>query len=210
MRTARRRNELRAEDARIQAERQTLGRTRTRAESWALIVAALVGAASLSVTAWGTYWTAQVAGDQLAQSKEQNEDKARVQASKVTFWLERPKGESRDELVIVNRSLDPVNQLVVNIHIRDDATLMLLPPNTFSMLPPCSEIRIAASDPRLDFGESKDLRVSMEFIDSAGMRWHRDSRGVLQADPGFLSLPQDGPPLENTPVRPLKECGSDQ
>ncbi|MFF3489589.1 hypothetical protein ACFYXC_41165 [Streptomyces sp. NPDC002701] len=200
---------MRAKDARIQAEQQTLERTRTRAESWALIVAALVGAASLSVTAWGTYWTAQVAEDQLTQSKEHNEDKARAQASKVTFWLERPKGESRDELVIVNRSLDPVNQLVLDIRSGSTAIINLNVLNAFSVFPPCSEIRLATADLVPNFDEPQHLRVTVQFIDSAGMQWERDSLGVLQAGHYLHSLPENGP-LENTPVRPLKECGSDQ
>lgn len=113
MRAVQRRRELQAEEARIRSERETLTRTRTRAESYALIAAAVVGAVSLAVSAWGTYWTAQVAEDQLAQSKEQDADKKKDQASRAIFWVEGagvfPGIGTR--LVITNQSQYPLTLL---------------------------------------------------------------------------------------------------
>ncbi|MCX5225829.1 hypothetical protein [Streptomyces sp. NBC_00233] len=81
----------------------------------------MVGAVSLGFTAWSTYMSVQVNQDQLKQSKEQDEDKEKEQASRVTFWTEEPppRNPQREvawwgnRLVIVNRSLDPVQSVGV-------------------------------------------------------------------------------------------------
>jgi hypothetical protein len=225
MRTTRRRSELRAEDARLQAEgdrlegeRQNLGRTRTRAEAWALIAAAFVGAASLSVTAWGTYWSAQVAEDQLAQSKERDEDKRADQASKVTFWKERAQASAGDTLVIANRSLDPVSYVRVHVTVRqgkrESAVVEVAAAGSSSMLPPCSAIRVTSDGLLRSTGKPvggvATVEVNaFEFYDSTGNSWHRFNEGVLKA--GGSGWPEsDTPPIVAAPTSPLKECGSDQ
>jgi hypothetical protein len=132
MRAVQRRSEVRAEAARVRERESQLeerasrlereeqdaseGRRRSRVETWALTIAAAVGAVSLGFTAWSTYMSVQVNKDQLKQSKEQDDDKEKEQASRVTFWTEEPppRNPQREvawwgnRLVIVNRSLDPV------------------------------------------------------------------------------------------------------
>lgn len=67
------------------------------------VVAALVAAAGLGVTAWGTLMSARVAEDQLDQSKEQRTERSMSQASRITAWAEG------DNAVVANRSLDPAD-----------------------------------------------------------------------------------------------------
>ncbi|MEU9576266.1 hypothetical protein [Streptomyces chilikensis] len=209
---------LQAEGARLESERRNLGRTRTRAESWALIVAALAGAAGLSVTAWGTYWAAQVAEDQLAQSKEQDEDKQKDQASKVTFWKERMKAGDGDTLVIANRSLDPVSYVRVHVTVRywkgEDLTASVVAAGSSSALPPCSALRVTSAGLMRSFGKravgSAAVDVNaFEFYDSKGKVWQRTDDGVLRAGEGWPV--SASPPLVAAPAIPLKgECASGQ
>jgi hypothetical protein len=199
MRAVQRRNELRAEETRLQEERQNLGRARTRAETWALTAAAVVGAFSLAITAWGTYWSAQVAEDQLEQSKEQDEDKKKDQASKVTYWLEDHKsddakqlGASRNRLVIVNRSMDPVNQVGFLYRVYEGEVRSSVPifrpaaagGTWIPTVPPCSKI-IVESTSLLHEDGSPVAHVAvldvteMTFSDTKGEVWHR-VRGSLK------------------------------
>ncbi|KES03718.1 hypothetical protein BU52_28785 [Streptomyces toyocaensis] len=209
-RTAQRRNELRAEAARLHEERQNLGSARTRAETWALTAAAVVGAISLSVTAWGTYWTARVAEDQLQQSKEQDEDKAKAQAARVTYWLEQPTSEdprkvrgSGNRLVIVNRSLDPVTNVsfIYEVHepvphgSPDTAGLMAWGFSSISTFPPCSKTIVRSVDLSLTDGKPVPTKAwlqiaEMVFVDAQGRGWHRGNEGsqlVKDEAGGFLA-----------------------
>lgn len=70
----------------------------------ATVLAALVAAASLAVSAWGTFKAAQVADDQLAQSRDNTEAATRRQVSQITMWLQPLDGHRT--YVIANRSLD--------------------------------------------------------------------------------------------------------
>jgi hypothetical protein len=50
----------------------------------------------LVTTGIGTIWSARVSADQLAQSREQAEEKQREQAARVSYRVDAgPKGESR-------------------------------------------------------------------------------------------------------------------
>ncbi|GHB82140.1 hypothetical protein GCM10010306_090860 [Streptomyces umbrinus] len=195
----RRRRELRAEEARIQSERETLTRTRTRAESYALIAAAVVGAVSLAVSAWGTYWTAQVAEDQLAQSKEQDAEKKKDQASKVIFWVEGGSGifpGIGTRLVITNQSQYPLTLLTVGFRIteqRDERTEWSSVARVATGgVPPCSELRVEADDllhtngKPVGDGPAALGVLSLGFVDSKGEAWWRDESGRLEADGDFV------------------------
>lgn len=67
------------------------------------VLAAVVAAASLAISAWGTWKSAQVADDQLAQSRDQQQKALTKQASLVTSWAES------NAAVVANRSLDPAS-----------------------------------------------------------------------------------------------------
>ncbi|CAL9329124.1 hypothetical protein SUDANB96_00037 [Streptomyces sp. enrichment culture] len=223
-RAVRRRRELRAEEARIQSERETLTRTRTRAESCALIAAAVVGAVSLAVSAWGTYWTAQVAEDQLAQSKEQDADEKKDQASKVVFWVEGGNGifpGIGTRLVITNQSPYPLTLLTVGLRIteqRDERTEWSSVARVArGGVPPCSELRVEAGDLRhtngtpVGDGPAALGVLSLGFVDSKGEAWWRDESGRLQAARDFVQGQSTETAFEvNGKARNLKDLDPSQ
>ncbi|WP_406717924.1 hypothetical protein OHA53_19850 [Streptomyces althioticus] len=220
----RRRRELRAEEARIQSERESLTRTRTRAESYALIAAAVVGAVSLAVSAWGTYWTAQVAEDQLAQSQEQDADRKKDQASKVIFWVEGGGGifpGIGTRLVISNQSQYPLTLLTVGLRVteqRDEQTeWSSVTKASTGGVPPCSELQLEVGDLRHTNGEpvgdgAAALAVlSLGFVDSKGEAWWRDESGRLEAAENFVQGQSTKATFEvNGKARKLKVLDSSQ
>ncbi|MFD0142813.1 MULTISPECIES: hypothetical protein [unclassified Streptomyces] len=110
-------------------------RGRYQRADWAkhtAVLAALIAALGLGVTAWGTVKAAEIANDQLAQSREQQEEDARKVASSVTFWPER------GGLVITNRGLDPV-EATVRLNFPLNKLYMRLP---VGAIPPCSRLDI--------------------------------------------------------------------
>ncbi len=73
---------------------------------WTAIITAVVSLSGLVFGGVGSYWGARTSKDQLAQSREEEAQARRKQASLVTSWVEqRPEGLVR---IVVNRSPDPV------------------------------------------------------------------------------------------------------
>ncbi len=136
-------------------------------------IAATIG--SLVTTGIGTLWSARVAADQLAQSREQDEDrkqadleKLRAQASRISVWADRtPDGKSRIHLM--NRSPDPVNQVFVAFAMEQvgDAPGLVSFAVRLDSLPPCSDSLI----------EQKTLRWSTKLTTREKHAWEL---------PGFL------------------------
>ncbi|MCX4481903.1 hypothetical protein OOK44_36620 [Streptomyces cellulosae] len=140
------------------------------------MLAAVVAAGGLGVTAYGTFVSARVAEDQLNQSKVQNEERTMRQASRVNMW-----GEGKYE-VIANRSLDPAYAWVI---MRDGSREY---PVVAGTLPPCTRVSIATSNLEeaiIDFvpkPHAKARRHSMSpaalwFVDTDGRAWRRDYQG---------------------------------
>ncbi|WP_327745149.1 hypothetical protein OHO28_38745 [Streptomyces europaeiscabiei] len=162
-------------------------------------MAAVVGAVSLAVSAWGTYWAAQVAEDQLAQSKAQDADKRKDQASKVNFWVEGGGGVFPGigtRLVITNQSQYPLTLLTVGLRIteqRDERTEWSSVAKTYTGgVPPCSELRVEVGNLRhtngKPVGDGPALLgvLSLGFVDSKGEFWWRDESGRLDAAEDFI------------------------
>ncbi|WP_437081008.1 hypothetical protein [Streptomyces sp. enrichment culture] len=141
-----------------------------------------------------------MAEDQLAQSNEQDEDKAKAQASKVTFWLENHRpvdkgqlGANRNRLVIVNRSLDPVTQVgflyqAYEGKVLDGGVPLFRPVAAggawMPTLPPCSKITVESTSlSRADGSPVTSVALvdvgEMTFTDAKGKVWHRP-RGLLK------------------------------
>lgn len=184
------------------------------------VVAAVVAAVSLALTAWGTYKAAQVADDQLTQSREHQEAEAQAQASRVTIWKEP------SALVLGNRSLDPARAYVGWIGYGKGR---LLPVGT---LPPCTAVEIprnartgglAAKDIPADLKNPAILNaVTLAFEDARGRLWHRGGLGGLeQAEWNGGNGRRNGLPTFQFPVagytlmdrtdvklKPLEECGA--
>ncbi|MGW1888002.1 hypothetical protein [Streptomyces sp. NPDC001970] len=128
------------------------------------VVTIVVSLGGLVATGVGTIWGALVAADQLEQSKEQNEDKQRAHASRVSYWITgRVAGDTR--IHVMNRSPDPVDH--VRIHFtagelseyedgrlpgHKDVMFFVVLPN----LPPCTETVIDGKSLQYEEGETTE------------------------------------------------------
>jgi hypothetical protein len=191
-RTLQRRSEVRVREERVEEAERSLGRVRTRAESYALIGAAIIGSISLAVTGWGTYWSARVAEDQLQQSAVQSVDRRIDQALKFSYYEEPREGvttalEWGNAYIIANRSSDPVRYVMVSyvlfhepVRKGDPAAVVSAGTTTFDVLEPCSQVKIRADEMvRLDGKKVTTGNVRIEQV------IFRDRRGVAwEAHPG--------------------------
>ncbi|MEJ8662198.1 hypothetical protein [Streptomyces sp. MS1.AVA.4] len=142
------------------------------------VLAAVVAAAGLAVTAWGTLKSAQVADDQLAQSKERQTQEERKLAARVTSWLE-PKAT-----VIANRSLDPaVLYLWVLGHhsLKPDARAVMM---LLGTAPPCTRLEVPnsliADIVRKRTGSEVYGFQSLIIVEPSGKLWERRPGGALR------------------------------
>ncbi|MFF8696239.1 hypothetical protein ACF08W_28910 [Streptomyces sp. NPDC015144] len=138
------------------------------------VLAAVVAAVSLAITAWGTYKAAQVADDQLSQSREDGDKEKRAQASRVNAWAE---GQA---LVTANRSLDPVVMSVfLNSAERRKAHSKMVTYVYFGVVPPCTSVQIPRSvvytrAAELTDPPGTDWRIrGLHFVTSDGTFWVR-------------------------------------
>ncbi|MFC8408017.1 hypothetical protein ACFUG9_31230 [Streptomyces griseoincarnatus] len=182
------------------------------------MLAAVVAAAGLGVTAWGTLVSARVAEDQLAQSKVQSEERTRRQASRITFWTE-PYTETT---VIVNRSLDPANAFLVTETVNGAEGRGYGFIINLGTLPPCSQFRIdsdklAEALPEKGREGLLDLRqTQLHIIDTYGQSWTRQDDGTLGSGLGVGAEPALTDPGELrdwwkdalSKSDPPDECGS--
>ncbi|MFD5856053.1 hypothetical protein [Streptomyces chartreusis] len=157
------------------------------------VLAALVAAVGLALSAWGTLKSAQIANDQLAQSRDAKAAEDRAQAERVTRWRES------DWFVVANRSNDPVS-VYLWFYFGGEA------PNfddlgdkngVYFQMPPCqsAKVHIAALDQYLRSGsnaysfdpddsgveEAGDViwYESMNIVDAHGHMWERLRDGRL-------------------------------
>jgi hypothetical protein len=185
------------------------------------VIAAVVAAAGLGVTAWSTLISARVAEDQLAQSEEQRTQESMRQASRITFWREP------GATVIANRSLDPADVYIDAMAISDVATLN----DTYHLgtVPPCVRVKLSTSELQaymsVDLpGNSESAFVmSLGIIDTYGQRWMRmlgqpqwtEAVGgtLVRAEPwpypsDVFETDQDDWLLTKTSMDPLEECSA--
>ncbi|MFI0813388.1 hypothetical protein [Streptomyces echinatus] len=188
------------------------------------VIAALVAAAGLAVTAWGTAKSAQVADDQLEQSREEQEKEERAQASAVTAWLEGL-AEGDETLIIANRSLYPVPVAVDGMRKWDKEPVTDSEGNSIittvsqehtialGVLPPCTRVTLSHD---LLLKHSTDVKAPDDFdpsliffMDATGQHWQRGLSGKLKPRP---DLDQKLPPAfyefdeldVGTPIRETK------
>ncbi|MGA5089218.1 MULTISPECIES: hypothetical protein [unclassified Streptomyces] len=177
------------------------------------MLAAVVAAAGLGVTAWGTLMSARVAEDQLAQSRVQNEERERQQASRITYWQEPA---SPSNTVIANRSLDPA---AVSIVVTDFGVKPYIA--DLGMVPPCSRVVIPETllwdaHPKKANDPFPTMQVGAILIEDAnGKQWYR-SYDVLSPAQRDLPLLEEATEANeavtmwsrDVKVEPLDECGS--
>lgn len=126
------------------------------------VFAALVAAIGLAVSAWGTLKSAQVADDQLSQSRESAQEQLRQQAVRVTMW------GTEHAVVIANRSLDPVTgEAEGSVPYSSSSGTYL------GVIPPCSQVSL----PLATSGIPGLPRLF--FLDADGREWVREPNGRL-------------------------------
>ncbi len=181
----------------------------------ATVLAALVAAASLAVSAWGTFKAAQVADDQLAQSRDNTEAATRRQVSQITMWLQPLDGHRT--YVIANRSLDAAS-LYLQIDYGPDgheaAHLLRV-----GVAPPCTRMELSVRSAHLAVRTPPRNRPSLRTYrlnylivrDAGGKIWKRESTGTLAslpALPEFADARKRSLPEDAVRIRPLEQCGN--
>lgn len=164
------------------------------------VLAAVIAALGLAFTAWGTWKSAQVADDQLAQSKDAKEQQARSQVALITLW-----GED-EGVVVANRSLDPATAWVrLDINSPNRPFYVAL-----GSLPPCQRVDIPFGT--IQKGAEPWPVRALLVTDADGQEWERKADGTLHRQ-RFRPAPSTITQLE-TPVRfkrtALKQCGTSE
>ncbi|MFI2304663.1 hypothetical protein ACH5AL_38465 [Actinacidiphila glaucinigra] len=175
-----------------------------------------------------------MANDQLGQSKEQDDERVREQASRVSSWLDQ-----EQHLHVLNRSPDPVARVRIafnaawfladpggdpaQVHVAYRVGLpslspcseTVIDPKTLAYLPPSAK-STSWFGPR--FGTWDGVKklpsyaahtlIGLWFTDRDGVAWSRRA-GVLahdrqQVEPGLVGVVQGEPK-----VREASGCGSD-
>ncbi|MCX4564683.1 hypothetical protein OHA02_52350 [Streptomyces phaeochromogenes] len=169
------------------------------------VAAAVVAAAGLAVTAWGTWKSAQVADDQLARSKE-------AQAAMITLWAEG------DVLVISNRSADPA---VTAIQIKSKPSNKVREWAHLSagdginryyamlgQLPPCTRLELTADVRKKLLGTDRlRIIVGLSIADARGSWWHRQMDGELRNDTHVLAYLDPIPTNRGIVFKTIEGCG---
>jgi hypothetical protein len=139
---------------------------------------------SLAITAWGTYKAAQVADDQLAQSREDNEKNERAQASRISIWVE---GTQPTRVVLANRSLDPA-WAYMYVSTVGDLSMGRSETLGIGVLPPCTRLNMPITKFREDIQQALHphigghfARNGLAFRDADGRTWLRLTSGTLQS-----------------------------
>lgn len=157
-RRRRRRAEQRAHAAREQAgderhEWDAMGASPEKAAPSGLIKAGVIvtvvgSVAGLLTTGVATLFNSLVANDQLAQSRQVAEEKTRVHAARVSYWVDRPP-DGKSHVHLMNRSPDPISSVYMTFRAEwDDRHVPSgLEPKAWvsfavvvPSVPPCSEM----------------------------------------------------------------------
>ena len=136
-----------------------------RTMDWAkhtTVFAAVVAATGLAISAWGTLKSAQVADDQLSQSRESAQEQLRQQAVRVTMW------GTKNAVVIANRSLDPVTGVARSYFLSSSSDGTYL-----GVIPPCSQVSIPLATSQIAH------QPELLFLDADGREWAREPNGRL-------------------------------
>ncbi|MFC8835934.1 hypothetical protein ACFT8V_22495 [Streptomyces griseoincarnatus] len=161
-------------------------------------MAIIAAIGTLLFTGIATYYSAEIAQEQLNQSREDAEVDRQSQATRVSFWeqLDGVTSESSDsyELHIMNRSPDPIPIYFVVIEMQ-----VMLPDGVNSKsvlvqfenrsLPPCTELIMTGR--HMQYHETSSGkwvkmrgigRVLMSFMDRNSEEWQRSEGKLSQGD----------------------------
>lgn len=149
------------------------------------VVGAVAAIGGVIFTGVATYYSAQIAGDQLEQSREDAERKERAQANQVSFYMGG--GDSSENVHIVNRSADPIRSPIAVFwveHFTKSGQPLLkrvyYQTGWYGDLAPCSELVFESDDfnpPSIPVArwikQPEPQILSLTFTDREGKNWHR-------------------------------------
>ncbi|MFF8932524.1 hypothetical protein ACF1AO_35300 [Streptomyces longwoodensis] len=144
------------------------------------MIGAVAAILSVFFTGWATYISAEVAKDQLEQSREESEREERQQASRVTFWMEAyPNFDSPQTVHLVNRTPDSVTRVMVHVEATAASGGGWHRLTGFaSSVPPCSDLMFKMSDQIANNnGRESGVRFVPEFTNIEGL-FFADASGV--------------------------------
>ncbi|MFH8663076.1 hypothetical protein [Streptomyces afghaniensis] len=177
------------------------------------VATVLGGIGSVIFTGVATYYGAETAQDQLEQSRQEAARESRSHASLVTLWVEGYSGGHT--LHIMNRSPDPVNEVVANFTLQASARdgswgEVIVFKEWLRAIPPCTELIYNPSTMRYRkdgdekvWGLADAWRIinnqRLAFTDRYGNKWVRlqshllspAEAGPWEIDTGWLGA---GPP----------------
>lgn len=144
-----------------------------------MVVATLLAAGGLLISALGTLKTNAVADTQLTQAREQEDSEAKQQVARITFW---PLA-SEYAFVVANRSLDSASVwLYVDMNGTKYSRYWPL-----GIVPPCSSARI--SNLNVTKGAAPWPVTKLLIVDANGRAWLRTPSGVLSRTTPPQELP---------------------
>ncbi|MFE2419700.1 hypothetical protein [Streptomyces hokutonensis] len=162
----------------------------------ATITAAAAAAVGLVFSAWTTYISQEVARDQLAHSRDQDEESERSQAASADAWVEQRWTSAVTVLVVANRSPDPLKDVVVGMIVEGSAEagkkyLKVAIISAADSIPPCSKVELHLNSIyAADGKENVPLEgvtvydYFLSFRDANARKWERDKHGSLHQIPG--------------------------
>ncbi|WP_189176135.1 hypothetical protein [Streptomyces lasiicapitis] len=173
-------------------------------------------------TGIATYYSARTAEDQLKQSREETDESARSQASRVTFYGDVEEDLKSHQYYIVNRSADPVSKLNVmleaSVERKEEGTAEPQREHRYLVLgiwsiPPCSRIVLRSVNLAIDPAREGNGTVARStviipgqyfkadriyFTDSGGRRWKRSLFELVSWSKPFDHSPSTSGAIENT------------
>ncbi|WP_327138489.1 hypothetical protein OG585_52535 (plasmid) [Streptomyces sp. NBC_01340] len=155
------------------------------------VIAALAASVGLAFSGWTSYYSVRTAQAQLDQSREDADRELRQQAVQVSTWTQidgtnAPRGEpGKITGFVMNRSLDPVAQVIIGITTEADIGVVNERAHNFTLdlgeLPPCSKVTIPAEVVHaVGIRTEVNYRiVGVSLVDVYGQRWTRLASGPL-------------------------------
>jgi hypothetical protein len=144
-----------------------------------MVIATLLAAGGLVVSALGTLKTNAVADTQLAQAREQEDAEARQQVARITFWPLA--GEH--SFVVANRSLDSAS-VWLYVDMNGSKYSQYWP---LGIVPPCRSARI--DNWNVTKGSAPWPVTKLLVVDANGKAWQRAPSGILSRTTPPQELP---------------------
>lgn len=170
--------------------------------SWGTFISAIAAAIGLIVSGIATWAAVRSLNEQQADSKQEDQLRAREQASQVSTWLED--GDPFSGVVVIdNYSVYPIEKWGLYLRVDADSNPSKsdfnVPPRAegvTNVIPPCTRVLINLvkfrKDVAMDLNDvdaSRDIYVEgINFEDAQGKAWHRQmANSLLGGKPGLRS-----------------------